>query len=65
VWAALQTLDTARQYEVLRDLAYLYPSSAGNPRTIGDKIRAVGALRQAAELLGHAPSVKEYRRLRR
>jgi hypothetical protein len=66
LWAAIQTLDAARQYEFLRELAYLYASSAENPRTIGDKIRAaVVALRQAAELLGYSPSVKEYRRLRR
>jgi hypothetical protein len=40
----------------------VYAVSAWSPRTAADKVRAaVVALHDAAEILGHSPSVAEYR----
>lgn len=64
VYAAIDTLDAGLQRELLRDLATIHALSLENPRTPADKVRAaVNALRDAAEILGHSPSVKEYRTL--
>jgi hypothetical protein len=65
VWAAIETLDPGLQHEVLRELATLHAASADNPRGLADKVRAaVVALRQAADVLGHSPSIAEYRAVR-
>lgn len=62
VWAAIETLDAGLQREVLRELATVHALSLEDPRTTADKVRAaVSALRDVAEILGHSPSVKEYR----
>src|SRR5829696_3994986 len=65
VWRAILTLDVGPQYELLRELATLFAADGSiihatrsNPRA------AVRALHQAAEILGHPPSIKEYRSLR-
>ena len=63
VWAAVCTLDPALQWEVLRELqkrlgaADMLPSSQNAQR-------AILALREAAELQGGSPSVRDYEELR-
>lgn len=65
VWAAIETLPPGVQQELLRELATVHALSARNPRTESDKVRAaVCALHEVAEILGHSPSVKEYRAIR-
>jgi hypothetical protein len=64
VWAAVQELDEGAKHQLLRELAEElalvgYTRSAW---TIREK-RAVAALREAADILGHSPSVKQYRTL--
>jgi hypothetical protein len=65
VWVAIERLDAGPQFEVLRELATLHAQSVESPRTAADKVRAaVNALRDVAEVLGHSPSVKDYRSVR-
>lgn len=65
VWAAIGALDEALKHELLRELATELASRtdlAGNG--LGARIRqAIACLRDAADILGHSPSVKEYRLL--
>ena len=65
VWAAIEKLTPGEQYELLRELATVHALSARYPRDEADKVRAaVVALREVADMLGHSPSVKEYRSIR-
>ena len=65
VWAAIETLDPGLQYEILRELATIFAAASTQPAKNRDKVRrAVFALHDAADVLGHAPSLREYRRLR-
>ena len=46
-------------------VASLYAESMTAPRSLSDRTRAaVAALREVADILGHSPSVKEYRSVR-
>jgi hypothetical protein len=66
VWAAIEVLDAGRQWVLLRELATQFALSADNPHARADQVRAgVCALRDAAEIYGHSPSIAEYRALRR
>ena len=65
VWAAIETLDPGLQYEILRELATIFAAASTQPGKNRDKVRrAVFALHDASDVLGHAPSLPEYRRLR-
>ena len=65
VWAAIDALDAGLQHEVLRELATRFASAGREPKTTRDKVgAAVAALHEAAAILGHSPSIKEYRALR-
>jgi Homing endonuclease associated repeat len=65
VWAGVETLDPSAQHEFLRELATRHASSLSDPHSLTDRIRAgVVALHEVADILGHSPSVKEYRRVR-
>lgn len=63
VWAAWEVLDPGRQHALLREQA----TELAGKRTdnVADRFRvAIAALRDAADLLGHAPNQSEYRQLR-
>lgn len=62
LWAAAEAVDVARQHEFLRELAgHLAANEVCNAK---QGVRAaIAALRDAAEILGHAPTLYEYRRL--
>ena len=65
VWAAIETLDPGLQYEILRELATIFAAASTQPGKERDKVRrAVCALHDATDVLGHAPSLPEYRHLR-
>lgn len=65
VWAGLMTLDVALQHRVLRELASDLALDVVAPKTATQRVRAaVAALHDCYDLIGHSPSVKEYRRLR-
>jgi len=64
VWAAIEALSEPLKHEVLRELATAVAIDSASPRTPAQKVRkGVAALRQAFDLLGHSPSVKDYRRI--
>ena len=64
VWAGIMALEIALQHEVLRELASAVVV-AGRPNTPAQKVRAaVAALRDAFDILGHSPSVRDYNALR-
>lgn len=64
VWAALMTLEVSLQFELLRELATRFAMAVLGPTTRDDRVRkAVVDLHIAADIYGHSPSVKEYRRL--
>jgi hypothetical protein len=62
VWAAILALPAAMQHEVLAELQQRLgvAAASGSDARIA---RAIAALREAEQLLGHSPSVNEYRRL--
>ena len=65
VWAAVSALSPGDQqalYARLRD--HLGDRLLTTSQASGRVHRAIEGLRRAAELLGHSPSIKEYRRLR-
>jgi hypothetical protein len=63
IWAGIETLDPGLQHALLRELATLHAQSALSPRSDADKVRAaVVALREVAEILGHSPTIREYRK---
>jgi hypothetical protein len=65
VWAAFMELDLALQHDLLRELQELLAVPEGSRSISGTRIaRAIAALREAADELGHSPSVKDFRRLR-
>lgn len=64
-WAALESVDDARQYTLLQELATHLAHAAGDPRTPANKVAAaIVSLRTAAEILVHSPTLIEYRSLR-
>jgi len=66
VWAAVTALAPAEQqelYERLRD--HLGEELLSEGRASGRVHRAIDGLRRASELLGHSPSINQYRRLRK
>jgi hypothetical protein len=65
VWAAICTLEERAQHEVLAALGerLSFPDERATAHEIR-VARGVAALREAAALAGHSPSVPEYRRLR-
>ena len=66
VWRAIEVLDVGCQFEILRELATNFAASGRvNHGSARNARAAVVALREAADVLGHSPSVKEYRSLRR
>jgi hypothetical protein len=65
VWAAILVLDVGLQHMLLRELATVHAQSALSPRSDSDKVRAaVYALRDVADILGHSPTIREYRMCR-
>jgi hypothetical protein len=65
VWAAIETLDVGLQYALLRELATDFAAEISGNRSMKQRVRrAVLALHDAADVLGHSPSVGEYRQLR-
>jgi Homing endonuclease associated repeat len=66
VWAGVMALDVALQHEVLRELAStIAVAPADRLSSASNKIRAaVAALREAHDLLGRSPSVRDYKELR-
>lgn len=66
VWRAIDVLDVGCQFEILRELATRFAVSGRVNHTSASNARAaVVALREAADVLGRSPSIKEYRSLRR
>lgn len=66
VWAAIETFDPGLQYVLLQELAADFALAVRDPRTDSAKVQAaVAALREVAEIIGHPPSVGEYRAPRR
>lgn len=66
VWRAIDVLDVGCQFEILREMATQFAVTARVNHSSGSNARAaVVALREAADILGHSPSMKEYRSLRR
>jgi hypothetical protein len=64
-YAAINVLDEALKHELLRELATELAAENAHPRNAAESVRAaVAALRDAADVLGHSPSVREYRALR-
>src|SRR4051794_21533787 len=65
LWAAIETADEAEQHEVLRELATEFAARGITPGSTRGKVRqGIGALHEAADILGRAPTISEYRRLR-
>lgn len=65
VWAAMCTLEEGAQHELLAALGERLAFPEERPTPHGMRVaRGVAALREAVGLLGHSPSVGEYRRLR-
>jgi hypothetical protein len=64
VWAAIQALDIADRLVILRELATDAWTRGAKRRNEYDKVpAAINSLRFAADILGKAPSQREYRRL--
>ena len=64
VWAAIEVLSEPLKHEVLRELATALAMASTSPRTPLQKVRkGIAALHQVFDLLGHSPSVKEYRQV--
>lgn len=64
-WAAIETLPIELQHELLRELASDVAAARGRAQNpAGNVAAAVVCLRDAADILGHSPSLLEYRRLR-
>lgn len=64
VWAGIETLSEPLKHEVLRELASVVAIDATHPANQAQKtMRAVAGLRQAFDLLGESPSVKQYRQI--
>jgi Homing endonuclease associated repeat len=64
VWGGFEVLDEARKHAFLREAATEL-TVPGQPRTIANKVRrAIACLRDVGNLLGHSPSLVEYRRVR-
>jgi hypothetical protein len=65
VWAAVLALDEGAQHELLAELRKRLSAPRERQTLAASRVaRAISALRQADALLGHAPSVEDYRRLR-
>ena len=66
VWAAIQALDPADQHDVLTELQALLAVAHIEGSVEKTKLtRAVAALREAAQILGHSPSISEYEGIRK
>jgi hypothetical protein len=66
VWAAIQALDPADQHDVLSELQALLSVAEVKGSTEKTRItRAISALREAASILEHSPSISEYERIRK
>ena len=64
-WAAVATLDEGRKYTLLQEVATDMALDASRRRAQKDKVAAaIVSLRVAADLLGHPPTLSEYRALR-
>jgi hypothetical protein len=64
VWAALMTLEISLQFEVLRELATRFATATLGATRPEERIRkAVADLHTVADILGHSPSINEYRTL--
>jgi hypothetical protein len=64
IWSAVMTLDEPAKHEVYEHLADHLVVERGRHRRHHERREAsVAALREAAELLGHSPSVREFREL--
>lgn len=64
IWAAVMTLDDAARHEVYEHLADHLVVGLGRVRRHDERRKAsVAALREANEILGHSPSVRDYRNL--
>jgi Homing endonuclease associated repeat len=65
IWAGIQVLDPGRADTLVREMATVHALSALSPRSDADKVRAgVYALRDVADILGHSPTISEYRKCR-
>lgn len=63
VWAAVVALPAALQHQILEALRNLLACLDGTTTHITRVRHAVVCLREAHDLLGHSPSIKEYREL--
>lgn len=64
VWSAIQTLSTAAQHEILAELQRLLGLTVRLDSHGTRVARAISALREVAEIVGHAPTSSEYRQVR-
>jgi hypothetical protein len=66
VWAAIQALDPADQHDILAELRSLLAVAHVEGSCEQTRIaRAVTALREAAQILGHSPSIAQYEGIRK
>src|SRR5690348_12527482 len=64
IWSAVMTLDEPAKHEVYEHLADHLVIGRGRTRRHDERREAaIAALREAAEILGHSPSVRDFRGL--